>query len=430
MGSIIAAGAPLRVESVGLTAIDASGSGTSGELSGIAWLGDSDWITVADGDQTVYPLRVQIDAQTGRVDAAQLNPGTPLDTGSDLEGIAWDPVDDRFIISDEVGPNVRKYEALTGREVGFISIPDVFSRARPNYSLESWSRQLGGRYSWTANEEALEGDGNLSNFEEGTTVRLQRFDETDMPAGQWAYRTERITGDSPFIDEERSGVADLLALPDGRLLVLERELGAAGFLRLPKFRSRLYEVDFGDATDTSEIEFLEGTLWTPVTKTLLWQDSFDFDNFEGIALGPRLDDGAMSVLLISDNGGGPAPSNLFAIRLYGVELALQTSDLIRSEPATFQCSGAWPNETVIFIYSLDGVGDGPSIPALGGLQIDLLSPVTEVGRTSADARGTATLKVTIPTAAPPGPVALQAVARRGAGGADSLKSNVWLSEIR
>ena len=93
---------------------------------------------------------------------------------------------------------------------------------------------------------------------------------------------------------------DLLALPDGHVLSLEREVG--GFL--PHFRSRIYLLDFTGATDVSAFPTLSAGGYTPVTKTLLWEGLFGFSNFEGITLGPRLRDGSYGVLLISDNGSG------------------------------------------------------------------------------------------------------------------------------
>jgi hypothetical protein len=145
---------------------------------------------------------------------------------------------------------------------------------------------------------------------------LQRFDATTMsPAGQWAYRTDAISADSPFTTAERSGVSDLLALPDGRLLVLERELGGAF---VPDFRNRIYLVDFVGATDTSAIGPLGTASFAGVSKTLLWQGDFDNDNFEGITLGPQLANGDYSVILVSDDGGGTNLQSLYALRMTGV----------------------------------------------------------------------------------------------------------------
>jgi hypothetical protein len=119
-----------------------------------------------------------------------------------------------------------------------------------------------------------------------------------VPISQWAYLTDPIPGDTlrPGRDVEASGVSELVALPDGALLVLERAYGAVGT------RSRLYEVDFSGATDTTALPGLAGAPVAPVRKTLLWERVFPDANFEGAALGPGLDSGARSLVLISDNG--------------------------------------------------------------------------------------------------------------------------------
>ncbi len=106
------------------------------------------------------------------------------------------------------------------------------------------------------------------------------------------------------------------------------------------------------------------------------------------------------------------------------DFTLSATDLQRGQPATLTVTDALPQERVYFLYSLAGTGNGPCLPQLGGLCIDLLNPVTLLGDDLADAGGTAQFVATIPPQAPIGlTVHLQAVARRGANGADSVKSN-------
>jgi hypothetical protein len=50
---------------------------------------------------------------------------------------------------------------------------------------------------------------------------------------------------------------------------------------------------------------------------LLWEGNFANLNFEGITLGPPLDNGDYSLILVSDNGGGLGQS-LYALRITGV----------------------------------------------------------------------------------------------------------------
>jgi hypothetical protein len=171
-----------------------------------------------------------------------------------------------------------------------------FDAARLNRSLESLAWEAATGALWTANEGALEPDGPLATFAAGTTVRLQRFDADGLPDGQWAYAAEPIPG-GPFQGNETNGVVDLLPLPSGELLVLERSLSSLFF------DVRLYEVDFAGATDTSALASLASESFVPVAKTLRWSSGQLLSNFEGLALGPPLQAHDWSLLLVSDDGG-------------------------------------------------------------------------------------------------------------------------------
>lgn len=105
-------------------------------------------------------------------------------------------------------------------------------------------------------------------------------------------------------------------------------------------------------------------------------------------------------------------------------LSLSASPLQRGQTATLRAENALFNEQVYFLFSLRGTGSGSCPPALGGLCLDLLPPVTRLGDRLADAGGTAILHLTVPANAPLRTIHLQAVIRRGSGGADSIKSNV------
>jgi hypothetical protein len=101
------------------------------------------------------------------------------------------------------------------------------------------------------------------------------------------------------------------------VLALEREAG--GFI--PMFRSRIYQLDFTAATDVAGVPSLTGGGFAPVTKTLLWQGVFLQDNFEGMTLGPKLNNGGYSVLLVSDDGSSEAfqRQDLYNLVLFGVK---------------------------------------------------------------------------------------------------------------
>lgn len=297
-----------------------SGSTGAAELSGIAHADGSTYYAVGDsGTKNIWQLSTVLAAGFGWVNSATIAgaisaPGM----GSDSEGIALRPGSGTAWISDESTSTISEFSLATGSKVGAVPVPEIYRPAnvQNNFGLEALS--FGAGKLWTANEEALKPDGPLSTTKSGTWVRLQEFGGDDLEAlGQYAYRTERISGMSPFIDVERSGLVDLLALPDGRVLALERELG--GFL--PSFRSRIYLLDFTGATDVSTLPSLADGGFTPVSKRLIWQSVFLSNNFEGITLGPKLADGTYSILLISDDGAGEARQrqDLLSLVLRGVQ---------------------------------------------------------------------------------------------------------------
>lgn len=297
-----------------------SGSTGAAELSGITYAGGADYYAVGDnGATTIWQVAAKIGAGLGWLWSGAVTGGINAPgMGRDSEGVALRPGRGSVWVSDEIDSTITEFSLSTGAAVGSVAVPDIYRPAnvQGNFGLESLS--YGAGELWTANEEALRSDGSLSTTKSGSWVRIQRFTGEDVTATtQYAYKTDRITGMSPFISVERSGLVDLLALPDGRVLSLEREVG--GFF--PHFRSRIYQVDFSGATDVSTLPSLADGGFTAVNKRLLWQGTFLSDNFEGMTLGPRLNNGGYTVLLVSDDGSGESAQrqDLFNFVLYGVK---------------------------------------------------------------------------------------------------------------
>ena len=92
-------------------------------------------------------------------------------------------------------------------------------------------------------------------------------------------------------------MTDLLALPGGEVLVLERVVGLG-------LSAKIYLIDMEGATDTTRIGSLARGEVIPVKKKLVFERNTGGKNFEGITLGPELENGWRSLILIEDNGGG------------------------------------------------------------------------------------------------------------------------------
>lgn len=300
-----------------------------GELSGITYLGDDRFIVVSDTNATRATATIVIDRTTGQITSASHLPPVSVAGGSDLEGIAYDPRDGHILISDESGNTIKRHAVSDGTPLGSISVPSIYSNARGNLGLESLSLDPFDFNLWTANEEALSVDGNRSTDTVGTIVRLQRFDAAGQPSAQFGYLTQPHSGDSGIFNiSGQSGVSDLVALPGGRLIVMERELGGA----IPSYRNRLYLMDDSNATDTTTTASLDGVTTGLVEKELLYQVNANFSNFEGIALGPMLNNGDFAMVLVSDDGAPGNPQNLLTLRLSGLAVAGDlTGDMIVNE---------------------------------------------------------------------------------------------------
>jgi hypothetical protein len=109
---------------------------------------------------------------------------------------------------------------------------------------------------------------------------------------------------------------------------------------------------------------------------------------------------------------------------------LTLDPLTRGRESRFRVTGANSSEVVSFLFSIAGEGDGPCSPQLGGLCVDLVTPWV-FGEAEADAAGMATLTRTIPADTPVGhEIAVQAVIRRGPGGANSVKTNAITAKVR
>lgn len=313
------ASSPLSITDVGL--YDLSNSiAAPGGLSGLTYAGGNQYYAVEDSGARLHPMTIYLNASTGAVTSASFGSSITL-SGTDLEGVAYNAANNSVYVSDETGATIKEYN-LSGTLLSSVAVPAVYSSYRNNYSLESLSLQAGHQSLWTANEEALYeasvvNDGPLSTTNAGTVVRLQKFDSNLNAVRQWAYVTEPIISYSSQTTAERSGVSDLSVLPNGKLLVLERQLNGEGIFGYPAFHNYIYEVDLTTGTDVSGLTSgLAGATYTAVTKTLLWHSAFGLANFEGITLGPQLANGDYSLLLISDGDGNPSES-LYALRLSG-----------------------------------------------------------------------------------------------------------------
>lgn len=211
-----------------------------------------------------------------------------------------------FLVSSEKEPSIRQLSAR-GAVLRMLPVPSLFafsaiggSGIRINSGFEPLTLSPDGRSLWTGTEEALKQDApDEARF--GThPVRMLRYGRsggTYKPAEQYVYVVEPIKNRRPGFSVR--GLVELLALPEGGFLALERE-----FVEGVGTAVQLFHVEIGEATDVSGFESLAGRSYTPVRKTLLFdvnKAGFLVDNLEGMTLGPELPDGDRTLVLIADD---------------------------------------------------------------------------------------------------------------------------------
>jgi hypothetical protein len=299
------------------------------ELSGVTWVpGTSEYWAVSDDQPVLQRLSVSIDPATGTIAsgttigslALTAANGGALPASRDLEGIALSADGASVFVSDEGGIRIRQHSLATGRalaEIGPATNPAlaVYANQRTNLGWESLARAPDTGLLYTVNEEALTVDGPNGQGATSTRVRLQALATSGASAGQWGYTVSGDIVPDTFANIY-AGVSDVVALPGGKLLVLERSAGLVAYPDLD-FRDRIFLVDVTGATDVTGFPTLKNGGYVPAAKTLLWEGLFPDDNFEGIALGPTLANGDRSLLLVSDDGAG-FDQSLLALRLVGV----------------------------------------------------------------------------------------------------------------
>ncbi|MFW5876207.1 MAG: esterase-like activity of phytase family protein [Myxococcota bacterium] len=279
-------------------------------LSGITWLGEDRYLAVGDHPSRLYFLRITIDGASGTIDNAELERTVPLEGASDPEAVVYHPERGTCFIAEEVTDDpeaVHEHDCREGKRLEAPALSEHLLRSRRNRGLEALVYDESIDAFFTANEGPLEGDGPAADARHGAWLRLFAFGPETGPVVEWAYRVDAIPGDVPLFNREVSGVTALQSLSDGRLLVLERALGAVGPFGLPGFRHRLYVATPDSDSDATLVTNLPADDVRPMTKRRVWEGHLGpVFNFEGMTFGPELEDGTRLLLLVSDDGGGLA----------------------------------------------------------------------------------------------------------------------------
>ena len=306
---------------------------TAGNYSGIAHLHDDIYAVVSDkSDSALYfNFRIQVNPKTGELEQVEnlgftertdgtLNDGKPWqgqEKGFDHEAIVK-ASDSTLVITSEGYCRLKEYPVLpTSANAPKISYQQNLWESRwpssdfyPNYNFESLAFDSVRQYLWTIPESTLRKDGQPATPQNGLAnqLRLMRLDWGKLSRYMTTYAYQM---DQPSTHKKADiyvmGVSELCALPDGQLLVLEREAFIPK-IKIGAFcKCKLYLINPLNSEEfsmkekfSSDTPFLKKRLLTE-WKTGLSLSKRSFANYEGMCLGPMLEDGSQVVILLSDS---------------------------------------------------------------------------------------------------------------------------------
>lgn len=258
-----------------------------GNYSGITYLGNDDYAVVSDkGSQEgffTFHITLTENGEIKRVD----NKGfTPLPGANlDEEAVAYNPTTHHLYIGNEAPSEIIDYDMERKKVVNSTVIEDYRQRSKVNRSIESLTYDHKRNRLFTINESPLIGDN-------GLLLRLKQLTTDLKEEKQFSYLIDEPLESTAKCDNRHAyGVSDLLALDDGTLLVLEREL----YVRPLKINSWVMNKVFRIKPGNPHKQFVTG--W----RTWLQLVDNDFANYEGMCEGPRLSDGRHVVVLCADS---------------------------------------------------------------------------------------------------------------------------------
>lgn len=284
----------------------------AGNYSGITHISGNEYAVVSDKSETdgFFIFNIDVDSVSGEItDVKNLGFYGDNMNNSDCEAIVYVPSASTFFISREADNVIAEYTSegkATGRK---MNVPQIYNDGiAGNYGFESLAYDEQYHLFWTINESTLNGDGERANSVNGVSniLRLQSFDDDLQPKQQFFYKM-----DAPISNSESSnyamGVSEITALGDGRLLVLEREFFVPKAKLGAFVQCKLYEVKPEDSMAVANgNEITDDAIFLPkrqvcsfITRLGLFNRSLA--NYEGMCLGPRLSDGSIVLILVSDS---------------------------------------------------------------------------------------------------------------------------------
>jgi hypothetical protein len=313
----------------------------AGNYSGITPLGNGRFAVVSDKAPSLgyFEWSIEQDSLTGQVTYVSALGFRPLQAGANLPATALDVEDLVFDahrgavwIANEGDQTLTAYDTATQQLGATMVIPPYFSRDSifANLGFEALAHDARTQLWCSTSESPLRVDAPARPEQLLPTVpldlRLTFWDSTFTAQRIVPYRmaTSQLSRQARYYLQ---GVPALCFLPNGSLLVLERELSVPRTYLGAKCHNRLRWIapdalqqwalsaeNLSSDSRTTDT-MLIATPWhalapqTPVVEVAEWYTQLDIfsrslANYEGMCLGRRLADGRQTVLCVSDAQGG------------------------------------------------------------------------------------------------------------------------------
>lgn len=297
---------------------------TVGGLSGIDYKNGKYYLISDDASNPrIYRASIEIDKnEIENVQVEQLITVKKTNSYSeevlDLEALSFDAESEEFYVVSEgkidegKDPGVFRLSDLGHIQESF-KIPNNFKagkeqQPRNNGVFEGITESYNKKAYWVATELPLEKDASKPKiFPSRSHIRITKFDKkTGEPISQFAYQLDGIAK-LPINYFAVNGVTEILEYAKNKFLVLERSY-SAGYGSHGN-TVKIFQVDANLASNTLGIERLKGEDYEIAEKKLIFnfksvRDQLTdriIDNIEGMCLGPKLENGRNSLLLVSDN---------------------------------------------------------------------------------------------------------------------------------
>jgi hypothetical protein len=172
---------------------------SAAELSGLTWAGGSQFYAVSDNAGQLFPLTIQLDANSGTIVSTSVSPVIQLAAGTDLEGVAYNSANSNILVSDESGPAIREYSLADGSVVQTLGLPGIRGTSVEPQSRVALCSQIKARCGPRTRRPSQRMD-RFPPSPKGRSYRLQKFDATFSPVGQWAMSPTRSVVTSAATD--------------------------------------------------------------------------------------------------------------------------------------------------------------------------------------------------------------------------------------